>query len=135
MKKKAKVEDWDRLFSVNVRGVMLCYKHAARQMIAQGRGGRIIGASYPFDIPPLLSRRIFSIVLVLTLDPNSLGEMGWARCMFDLWEVRFRKLIRILRIQIRRAGINAKRRQVCSRRRTSFRKKNMFSLKYTSFSA
>ncbi|KAJ7478497.1 hypothetical protein FB451DRAFT_1396265 [Mycena latifolia] len=31
--------------SVNVRGVFLRYQHAARQMIAQGRGGRIIGAS------------------------------------------------------------------------------------------
>lgn len=31
--------------SVNVRGVFLCYKHAAAQMIAQGRGGRIVGAS------------------------------------------------------------------------------------------
>ena len=36
------VEKWDRLHSVNVRGVMLSVKHAARQMIAQGRGGVII---------------------------------------------------------------------------------------------
>lgn len=36
-------EEWDRMFAVNTRGVMLCYKHAARQMIKQGRGGRIIG--------------------------------------------------------------------------------------------
>ncbi|ESK86312.1 NAD-binding protein [Moniliophthora roreri MCA 2997] len=39
------VVDWDRTMSVNARGVFLCYKHAARQMISQGRGGRIIGAS------------------------------------------------------------------------------------------
>ena len=37
------VDDWDRIMRVNVRGVMLCYKHAAIQMIKQGRGGRIIG--------------------------------------------------------------------------------------------
>jgi NAD(P)-dependent dehydrogenase (short-subunit alcohol dehydrogenase family) len=37
------VEDLERVFSVNVRGVFLCYKYAAEQMIAQGRGGRIIG--------------------------------------------------------------------------------------------
>jgi len=36
---------WDRVFSINVRGTMLCYKHAAIQMIKQGRGGRIIGAA------------------------------------------------------------------------------------------
>jgi len=39
------VEDFDRIFAVNVRGTFLCYKHAGKQMVAQGRGGRIIGAS------------------------------------------------------------------------------------------
>ncbi|KAF8272726.1 hypothetical protein EI94DRAFT_1776776 [Lactarius quietus] len=38
------VESFDRLMAVNARGTMLCYKYAAKQMIAQGRGGRIIGA-------------------------------------------------------------------------------------------
>lgn len=38
-------DQWDRLFSVNVRGMFLCYKYAGKQMIKQGRGGRIIGAS------------------------------------------------------------------------------------------
>ncbi|KAF9815786.1 hypothetical protein IEO21_04370 [Rhodonia placenta] len=37
--------DWDRVMAVNVRGTMLCYKYAAKQMVKQGRGGRIIGAS------------------------------------------------------------------------------------------
>ncbi|KAJ7458322.1 hypothetical protein B0H11DRAFT_2061713 [Mycena galericulata] len=37
-------DEWDHTFAVNVRGVFLCYQHAARQMILQGRGGRIIGA-------------------------------------------------------------------------------------------
>ncbi|KAF9459799.1 hypothetical protein BDZ94DRAFT_1267383 [Collybia nuda] len=40
-----KAEDWDRISSINGRGVFLCYKYAAQQMIKQGRGGRIIGAS------------------------------------------------------------------------------------------
>ena len=31
--------------TVNARGTFLCYKYAAQQMIEQGRGGRIIGAS------------------------------------------------------------------------------------------
>ncbi|KAH9929827.1 uncharacterized protein B0H18DRAFT_175779 [Fomitopsis serialis] len=38
-------EEWDRVININLRGVMLCYKYAAKQMIEQGRGGRIIGAS------------------------------------------------------------------------------------------
>ncbi|TVV76530.1 SDR family NAD(P)-dependent oxidoreductase [Sphingomonas solaris] len=36
------VEDWDRLMAVNLRGVFLEIKHAARAMIAAGKGGRII---------------------------------------------------------------------------------------------
>ncbi|KAI0945020.1 hypothetical protein AcV7_001666 [Taiwanofungus camphoratus] len=39
------LEVWDRIMSVNLRGVMLCYKYAGVQMIKQGRGGRIIAAS------------------------------------------------------------------------------------------
>ena len=31
--------------AVNLRGVFLCYTAAARQMIAQGDGGKIIGAA------------------------------------------------------------------------------------------
>ncbi|KAI9451786.1 hypothetical protein F5148DRAFT_532564 [Russula earlei] len=37
-------EDLDRILGVNLRGTFFCYKYAAMQMIAQGRGGRIIGA-------------------------------------------------------------------------------------------
>ncbi|TFY81423.1 hypothetical protein EWM64_g2588 [Hericium alpestre] len=39
------LKNWQNLTAVNVEGVMLCYKHAARQMIRQGQGGQIIGAS------------------------------------------------------------------------------------------
>ncbi|KAI9451789.1 hypothetical protein F5148DRAFT_534105 [Russula earlei] len=39
------VETFDRVMAINARGTMLCYKYAAKQMIAQGRGGRIIGAA------------------------------------------------------------------------------------------
>ncbi|KAF9263743.1 NAD(P)-binding protein [Marasmius fiardii PR-910] len=35
----------DRILAVNVRGTFLCYKYASQQMIKQGHGGRIIGAS------------------------------------------------------------------------------------------
>jgi len=37
-------EEWDRSFAVNVKGVMLCHKTAGKQMIKQGRGGRLIAA-------------------------------------------------------------------------------------------
>ncbi len=35
-------EKWDAVLNVNLRGVFFGIKHAARLMIAQGRGGRII---------------------------------------------------------------------------------------------
>ena len=38
-------EQWRRVLDVNVSGVFHCYRAAARQLIAQGRGGRIIGAA------------------------------------------------------------------------------------------
>ncbi len=38
-------EQWQHTFDVNVLGVVHCYQAAARQMIAQGRGGRLIGAA------------------------------------------------------------------------------------------
>ena len=37
-----KEEEWDFMYSVNVKGALFCYKQAAEQMIKQGRGGRII---------------------------------------------------------------------------------------------
>jgi NAD(P)-dependent dehydrogenase (short-subunit alcohol dehydrogenase family) len=35
-------EDWDRIHRVNAKGSFFCMQRAARQMIEQGRGGRII---------------------------------------------------------------------------------------------
>lgn len=35
-------EEWDRVHSVNLRGTFLCTKTAAKLMISQGRGGRIV---------------------------------------------------------------------------------------------
>ncbi|KAF7337940.1 hypothetical protein MVEN_02017300 [Mycena venus] len=39
----ADVESWEKCWEVNIRGTLLCYKYAARQMVKQGAGGRIIG--------------------------------------------------------------------------------------------
>lgn len=38
-------EEYDHVHAVNGRGMFLCYTEAARQMIRQGTGGKIIGAS------------------------------------------------------------------------------------------
>ncbi|KAJ7133573.1 NAD-binding protein [Mycena epipterygia] len=39
------LEEWDRVMNINAKGTFLSYKHAGIQMVKQGRGGRIIGAS------------------------------------------------------------------------------------------
>jgi len=39
------LDEWNQVLTVNTTGAMLCFKYAAIQMIKQGRGGRIIGAS------------------------------------------------------------------------------------------
>ncbi|KAK5054469.1 hypothetical protein LTR84_001360 [Exophiala bonariae] len=39
------LEEFSLILNVNVKGTFICYREAARQMIAQGRGGRIIGAA------------------------------------------------------------------------------------------
>ncbi|KAF8883815.1 short chain oxidoreductase [Infundibulicybe gibba] len=39
------LDEWERQFAVNSRGVFLCYKYAGAYMINQGRGGRLIAAS------------------------------------------------------------------------------------------
>jgi len=39
------LDAWNRSISVNLTGTFLCYQAAARQMLKQGHGGRIIGAS------------------------------------------------------------------------------------------
>ncbi|EGN97513.1 hypothetical protein SERLA73DRAFT_124200 [Serpula lacrymans var. lacrymans S7.3] len=38
-------EEFDKVMSINIKGVLFCYRHAAQAMINQGKGGRIIGAS------------------------------------------------------------------------------------------
>jgi len=38
-------EDFNRMYAVNTFGTFLCYKYAAKRMVEQGDGGRIIGAS------------------------------------------------------------------------------------------
>jgi len=39
------VEDWDQVMSVNLRGVFLCTREAARAMHAAGNGGRVVNLS------------------------------------------------------------------------------------------
>jgi hypothetical protein len=46
------------LFDANFRSVWLGYQYAARQMIKQGKGGRIIGLNYILLVVPRLIKSI-----------------------------------------------------------------------------
>ncbi|MRS14982.1 SDR family oxidoreductase [Enterobacteriaceae bacterium RIT691] len=47
------LEDWRATFSVDVEGALLCSQIAAKQMIAQGEGGRIINITSVHEHTPL----------------------------------------------------------------------------------
>ncbi|KAI0266333.1 acetoin reductase family protein [Gloeopeniophorella convolvens] len=75
------VEDFDRIMAINARGTMLCYKHAAKQMISQGRGGRIIGASsgagkQGYDVITSYSASKFAVRGLTQAAARELGKHG-----------------------------------------------------------
>ncbi len=49
------LEEWQKIMAVNLTGPFLCSQAAARQMIQQGRGGRIINISSIHEDLPLLT--------------------------------------------------------------------------------
>lgn len=48
------VEDWQRILAINTTGAFLCGQVAARHMVAQGRGGRIINVTSVHEQTPIL---------------------------------------------------------------------------------
>lgn len=70
--------DFDKVISVNLRGVFLCYQNAARVMIARGKGGRIIGASSSTGKQgvPLLPAYTASKAAIRGLTQAAAGELG-----------------------------------------------------------
>ncbi|KAJ6551126.1 hypothetical protein B0H19DRAFT_1156569 [Mycena capillaripes] len=78
---KTTAQDWDCVLGTNARGVFLCYKYAAQQMIAQGHGGRIIGASsvdgkQGTDFDPAYSASKFAIRGLTQAAALELGAHG-----------------------------------------------------------
>ncbi|MBB3937777.1 SDR family NAD(P)-dependent oxidoreductase [Aureimonas phyllosphaerae] len=74
------VEDWDRIFAVNVRGVFLCTKHAVRAMMDKKRGSivnfsSIYGLIGNDDLPPYHATK--GAVLAMTkTDAICYGQHG-----------------------------------------------------------
>lgn len=61
-------EDFDKVLSVNLKGVFLCIKYASEQMIKQGRGGRII-----------------NITSIDALHPSSVGLAHYDASKHGVW--------------------------------------------------
>ncbi|THH14775.1 hypothetical protein EW146_g5604 [Bondarzewia mesenterica] len=72
------VEEFDRVMRINARSVFLCYKHGAKQMIAQGHGGRLIGASSGAGkkAMPLIDAYSASKFAVRGLTQSAAAELG-----------------------------------------------------------
>jgi NAD(P)-dependent dehydrogenase (short-subunit alcohol dehydrogenase family) len=47
------VEDWQRILTINTTGPFLCAQVAARRMVAQGRGGRIVNVTSVHEMTPI----------------------------------------------------------------------------------
>ena len=74
-------KSWDAVLGVNLRGVFFGIKHAAIQMIAQGRGGRIINigsqaskSGFPFAAPYVSSKHgVIGLTRTAALELGSKG--------------------------------------------------------------
>jgi hypothetical protein len=47
------LEDWQRILTLNTTGPFLCAQVAARRMVAQGRGGRIVNVTSVHELVPI----------------------------------------------------------------------------------
>lgn len=65
-------EDFDRVIAVNLRGVFLCVEAASKQMIAQGRGGKIINITSIDAIHP-------SMIGLAHYDASKHGVWGFTK--------------------------------------------------------
>lgn len=98
------VDTWDRIMSVNLRGAFLCYTAAARQMIKQGGGGKIIGAASIVAYRPFALLGPYSASKWGVRGLTQAAAMEWARHKItvnaycpgivgtDMWELIDEKL-------------------------------------------
>jgi 3-oxoacyl-[acyl-carrier protein] reductase len=114
------LEAWHKLFSVNLDGVLLCAQMVGKQMIAQGRGGRIVNISSIvglLGVPRLAAyqvakRAVMGLTASLALELISYGIVvnciapGWIDTRWNVEAVKtqewYDKYIKTGRLPIRR---------------------------------
>ena len=72
-------DEWSAVMDINLKGTVLCTQYAARQMIAQGRGGSIINFSSSTGLNANVSRGCYGvskagIIMATNLFAKELGE-------------------------------------------------------------
>ena len=72
-------EEWDQVMAVNLRGTFLCYQAAAKQMIAQGKGGKIIGAASIVAFRPFALLAHYSASKWAVRGLTQAAAMEWAK--------------------------------------------------------
>jgi len=98
-------EDWHRIMNVNGLGVLICMQEAARQMIAQGSGGKIVNTAsiagkqgYPSN--PHYCASKFAVIGLTQAAARAFGSHGITANAFcpgvvatELWEQLDREFI------------------------------------------
>lgn len=72
-------QEWNAVFDINLKGLVLCSQYAARQMIAQGNGGTIVNLSSSTGLNANVSRGPYSVskagvIMATKLMARELGE-------------------------------------------------------------
>ena len=93
-----KEEHWDRIMKVNGLGVLICMQEAARQMMGQGKGGKIINTASiagkeGYDLQPHYCASKFAVVALTQAGARAFGKHGITVNAFcpgvvrtELWE-------------------------------------------------
>ena len=74
-------EHWDRIMKVNGLGVLICMQEAARQMMDQGKGGKIINTASiagkeGYDLQPHYCASKFAVVALTQAGARAFGKHG-----------------------------------------------------------
>ena len=72
------VEDFEKIFDVNVKGVFFSYRAAAKQFIAQGTGGKIVGAASIVAFRPFALLGPYSATKWAVRGLTQAAAMEWA---------------------------------------------------------
>lgn len=91
-------DDWEEIMRVNALGVLICMQEAARQMMAQEEGGKIVNTASiagkeGYDIQPHYCASKFSVVALTQAGARAFGKHGITVNAFcpgvvetELWE-------------------------------------------------